>query len=36
VKERVYKEIVEEARESNVARIRIHDRVGNSEENSIY
>jgi hypothetical protein len=28
--------VVEEARESNVARIRIHDRVGNSEENSIF
>jgi hypothetical protein len=28
--------MVEEARESNVGGIRILDRVGNSEENSIY
>jgi hypothetical protein len=28
--------MVEEARESNVARSRIHDRVGSSEENSIH
>jgi len=28
--------MVEEARDSNVAIFRIHDRVGSSEENSLY